>query len=245
MQVLKHEASYYQTSAFKWRQRIGFGISDYACNLAYLVANTYLMFYYTNCAGINATAIGSMMVATRFIDAFTDYMIGVSIDRTDTKHGRYRPWMLAGGCTGACRRYGPGIRCPCRMERYSKAGMGISFLLHYVLWLHNGKYPDGSDCVRTFCRSCGAHENCHHPYRVFEPWIYDGVHVYPAPDLVLCRSQRCQFLQRRFRCGKSCRLPQHKHHPCRYRSDYPGNLFPDDRGDQPAVQAGTEVFFPG
>ena len=49
MQVLKHEASYYQTPAFKWRQRIGFGISDYACNLAYLVANTYLMFYYTPC----------------------------------------------------------------------------------------------------------------------------------------------------------------------------------------------------
>ncbi len=96
MQVLKHEASYYQTPAFKWRQRIGFGISDYACNLAYLVANTYLMFYYTNCAGINAAAIGVMMVVTRFVDAFTDYMVGVFIDRTDTKHGRYRPWMLAG-----------------------------------------------------------------------------------------------------------------------------------------------------
>lgn len=96
MQVLKHEPSYYQTTAFKWRQRIGFGISDYACNLAYLVANTYLMFYYTNCAGINAAAIGGMMVVTRFIDAFTDYMVGVFIDRTDTKHGRYRPWMLAG-----------------------------------------------------------------------------------------------------------------------------------------------------
>ena len=96
MQVLKHEASYYQTPAFKWRQRIGFGISDYACNLAYLVANTYLMFYYTNCAGINAAAIGVMMVVTRFIDAFTDYMVGVFIDRTDTKHGRYRPWMMAG-----------------------------------------------------------------------------------------------------------------------------------------------------
>lgn len=96
MQVLKHEKSYYQTTAFKWRQRIGFGISDYACNLAYLVANTYLLFYYTNCAGINAKSIGTMMVATRFIDAFTDYMVGVFIDHTDTKHGRYRPWMLAG-----------------------------------------------------------------------------------------------------------------------------------------------------
>lgn len=96
MQKLKHEASYYETKSFKWRQRIGFGISDYACNLAYLLANTYLLFYYTNCAGISAGAIGFMFVVTKFIDAFTDYMVGALIDRTDTKMGRYRPWMLFG-----------------------------------------------------------------------------------------------------------------------------------------------------
>lgn len=61
-----------------------------------IVIYSYLMFYYTNCAGINAAAIGVMMVVTRFVDAFTDYMVGVFIDRTDTKYGRYRPWMLAG-----------------------------------------------------------------------------------------------------------------------------------------------------
>ena len=38
MQKLKHEPAYYETTKFKWRQRIGFGISDYACNLAYLLA---------------------------------------------------------------------------------------------------------------------------------------------------------------------------------------------------------------
>ncbi|MCD8077914.1 MAG: glycoside-pentoside-hexuronide (GPH):cation symporter [Lachnospiraceae bacterium] len=96
MQKLKHEASYYQTPAFKWRQRIGFGISDYACNLAYLLANTYLLFYYTNCAGLNEAAVGFMFVVTKFIDAFTDYMVGALIDHTDTKMGRYRPWMLFG-----------------------------------------------------------------------------------------------------------------------------------------------------
>jgi GPH family glycoside/pentoside/hexuronide:cation symporter len=96
MQALKHEASYYQTTGFKWRQRIGFGISDYACNLAYLLANTYLLFYYTNCAGIEAGAAGIMLVVTKFIDAFTDYMVGTLVDHTDTKMGRYRPWMLAG-----------------------------------------------------------------------------------------------------------------------------------------------------
>lgn len=96
MQKLKHEPAYYETKKFKWRQRIGFGISDYACNLAYLLANTYLLFYYTNCAGLPAGPIGVMFVVTKFIDAFTDYMVGAMIDRTDTKMGRYRPWMLYG-----------------------------------------------------------------------------------------------------------------------------------------------------
>lgn len=96
MQKLKHEASYYQTVKFKWKQRIGFGISDYACNLAYLLMNTYLLFYYTNCAGIDVRAVGIMFVLTKFIDAVTDYMIGVFCDRTNTKMGRYRPWMMAG-----------------------------------------------------------------------------------------------------------------------------------------------------
>lgn len=96
MQKLKHEPGYYQTNSFKWRQRIGFGISDYACNLAYLLANTYLLFYYTNCAGIAAGAAGFMFVVTKFIDALTDYMVGTLVDHTDTRMGRYRPWMLVG-----------------------------------------------------------------------------------------------------------------------------------------------------
>lgn len=96
MQKLTHEPGYYKTTGFKWRQRIGFGISDYACNLAYLLANTYLLFYYTNCAGISAGAAGFMFVITKFIDALTDYMVGSFVDHTDTKMGRYRPWMLAG-----------------------------------------------------------------------------------------------------------------------------------------------------
>jgi len=96
MMKLKHEEAYYQTSFFKWRQRIGFGISDYACNLAYLLTNTYLLFYYTNCAGISASAAGFMFVVTKVIDAVTDYLVGTWIDRTDTKMGRYRPWMLYG-----------------------------------------------------------------------------------------------------------------------------------------------------
>lgn len=96
MMQLKHGQEYYKTTFFKWRQRIGFGISDYACNIAYMLTNMYLLFYYTNCAGIEAGAAGFMFVVTKIIDAITDYLVGAWIDRTNTKMGRYRPWMLFG-----------------------------------------------------------------------------------------------------------------------------------------------------
>lgn len=81
---------------FLWKQRIGFGISDYACNLAYLMVNTYLLIFYTDVAGIPAASASFMFLITKFIDAGTDYMVGALVDRTNTKMGRNRPWMLAG-----------------------------------------------------------------------------------------------------------------------------------------------------
>lgn len=81
---------------FIWRQRIGYGISDYACNLAYLMVNTYLLIFYTDVVGLNAAAVGTMFVGTKLFDAFTDYLVGVCVDRTHTKLGRNRPYMLFG-----------------------------------------------------------------------------------------------------------------------------------------------------
>ena len=113
--ILKHKPEYYNTTFFKWRQRIGFGISDYACNLAYLLVNTYLLFYYTNCAQIGAGLIGVMFVFTKIFDGVTDYLVGVMIDRTNTKMGRNRPWMFWGG-SGAGDWYGSFVLRSCGME---------------------------------------------------------------------------------------------------------------------------------
>ena len=61
---------------FIWRQRIGFGISNYACNLAYLMVNTYLLIFYTDVArNYRRQVLRFMFLITKFIDAFTDYMV--------------------------------------------------------------------------------------------------------------------------------------------------------------------------
>lgn len=86
----------YLKKSFLWKQRLGFGICDFACNIAYLLVNTYLLFYYTDVAGIDAGWVGIMFVVTKIIDAGTDYMVGAFVDRTRLKLGQCRPWMIAG-----------------------------------------------------------------------------------------------------------------------------------------------------
>lgn len=94
--IMENKTAKTYSKGFLWRQRIGFGISDYACNLAYLMVNTYLLIFYTDVAGIPAASAAFMFLITKFIDAGTDYMVGALVDRTNTRMGRNRPWMLAG-----------------------------------------------------------------------------------------------------------------------------------------------------
>ena len=149
MMKLKHERTYYQTSFFKWRQRIGFGISDFACNLAFLLTNTYLLFYYTNCAGLDAKKVGFMFVVTKFIDAITDYLVGAWVDRTDTKNG-------ALSSVDALRRADVGDRNGViifrtdRMGQYAENGMGICDIHYFLFGLYLGKYPYGAYCKFSF-----------------------------------------------------------------------------------------------
>ena len=56
----------------KWGKRIGYGIGDLGCNLVFSTMASYLMVFYTDVFGISAAAAGTMMLVTKFIDAFTD-----------------------------------------------------------------------------------------------------------------------------------------------------------------------------
>lgn len=198
MQKLKHEPAYYETTKFKWRQRIGFGISDYACNLAYLLANTYLLFYYTNCAGLAAGAVGFMFVVTKFIDAFTDYMVGAMIDRTDTKMGRYRPWMLYGApvlAVGMVLLFS----VPTGWSRRCKACMGIRNLRYLLIWLHSGKYSDGTDRIFSVSISNRAYQDFYNTYCIFKPWITDIFPVRASDGILLLRLQGCNWCSAGYR----------------------------------------------
>lgn len=79
-----------------WKQRIGYGVSDLACNLIWQMISLYLLYFYTDVMKLDAMAISLMFVVTRVIDAGTDLLIGYCIDHTHTKWGKSRPYFLFG-----------------------------------------------------------------------------------------------------------------------------------------------------
>lgn len=80
----------------KWQKRIGYGVGDLGCNLVFSTMASYLMFFYTDVFGITAAAAGTLMLVTKVIDALTDTGMGVLVDRTHTRWGQGRPYILIG-----------------------------------------------------------------------------------------------------------------------------------------------------
>ncbi|WP_099224007.1 MFS transporter [Listeria costaricensis] len=80
----------------KWQQRIGYGASDLACNLIWQMITLYLMYFYTDVFGLAAVQVSLLFLVTRVIDGFSDVLMGIIIDKTNTRWGKSRPYFLIG-----------------------------------------------------------------------------------------------------------------------------------------------------
>jgi glycoside/pentoside/hexuronide:cation symporter, GPH family len=76
------------------KEKFAYGIGDAAANFVFQTQITFLMFFYTNVFGIEAGAAGIILLGSRILDAFNDPIVGALADRTHTRWGRYRPWIL-------------------------------------------------------------------------------------------------------------------------------------------------------
>lgn len=83
-----------RTTFGKIIERFSYGCGDYGCNIIYTAMSTFLLFYYTDYAGVNALAVGTIMMLSRVFDGISDIIMGIIVDRTKSRFGKARPWLL-------------------------------------------------------------------------------------------------------------------------------------------------------
>src|SRR5215468_3599150 len=82
--------------SLKTREYIGYALGDTASNFFFQTFNIFLTYYYVDVWGIPATALLWMMPIVRLIGAFDDPIMGLVADRTNTRWGKFRPYLLWG-----------------------------------------------------------------------------------------------------------------------------------------------------
>lgn len=78
----------------KWYQKVAYGAGDLASNCSYGLVSSFVMLYLSNTMGLNTGIIGTLMLVSKFLDGISDVIFGNMIDRTKSKLGKARPWML-------------------------------------------------------------------------------------------------------------------------------------------------------
>lgn len=78
----------------KLKEKIGYGFGDAASSMFWKIFGMYSLFFYTDVFGITAAAAGTMFLVARLWDSFFDVFVGIISDRTKSKYGKYRPYLL-------------------------------------------------------------------------------------------------------------------------------------------------------
>ena len=75
-------------------EKVAYGLGDFASSMFWKLFSLFLLFFYTDVFGISAAAVGTMFLVTRIWDAANDPIMGIICDRTSTRWGRFRPYLL-------------------------------------------------------------------------------------------------------------------------------------------------------
>ena len=78
----------------RFREKLGYGLGDTASNFFFATFNIFLLYYYTDVFGLSAAAVGTMFLVTKIVDAVSDPIMGLIADRTNSRWGKFRPYLL-------------------------------------------------------------------------------------------------------------------------------------------------------
>lgn len=155
-----------------FREKISYGFGDLASVLYWQTFMLYLTFYYTDVFGLSALAAAALLGLSRSLDAFFDPIMGMIGDRTKTRWGKYRPFLLwlciPFAIAGVLTFTTPGDTIALRLESgfagLLRGGLGVlavgfTGLSHFFGFLHVGFLANGTENVATMANSLQGEVN--------------------------------------------------------------------------------------
>ena len=83
------------------KEKVSYGLGAVGKDMVYLLSASYVLYYFQDVLGVSAFAMGVILLAARIFDAFNDPIMGVIVAKTNTKWGKFRPWLMIGTLTNA------------------------------------------------------------------------------------------------------------------------------------------------
>ena len=112
------------------KEKFAFGIGAVGKDMVYMLSASYVLYYFQDLLGVNAVAMGIILMAARVFDAFNDPIMGIIVAKTKSKWGRFRPWLLIGTLTNAVVLYLMFAAPP----SLTPAGLTAYAAVTYILW---------------------------------------------------------------------------------------------------------------
>lgn len=78
----------------RFKEKVAFGVGDLAVNFVWSSICIFIVYFYTDVVGISAAVVGTLMLVSRVWDGVSDVIMGNIVDKTNTKYGKARPWIL-------------------------------------------------------------------------------------------------------------------------------------------------------
>lgn len=112
-----------------WKQKAAFGIGAVGKDMVYALSASYVMYYYQDVLGLGASFVGFILMIARVFDALNDPFMGVVVAKTQSRWGRFRPWLFTGTALNAVVLYAL-FAAP----RVEGTALMVYFSVVYILW---------------------------------------------------------------------------------------------------------------
>ena len=84
-----------------FKEKAAYGLGAVGKDMVYMLSASYILYYFQDVLGVSAVAMGVILLAARIFDAFNDPIMGIVVAKTNTRWGKFRPWLMIGTLTNA------------------------------------------------------------------------------------------------------------------------------------------------